>query len=357
MNVTGGSSPLGYSALFKGPFNPYNREYYTGGSSSGSAVAVAAGLAPLSIGFDGGGSIRIPSALSGVFGLATTFGRVPFEGGNTVSSMIKAGPLAASTLDTALVYALMAQPPEPGHFYDRLYGSSSAFPTPRLDGIFDIKDLTGVRIGIVRQLLDTAVPEKRETVLKTMKFLQSKGASVVNVTIPNLKVLALSHAMKITSEFALTMEDSYTNTKAMEPNTRLTVAIGKTISANDVIAAERLRRWATAFVKEHVFSRADVLLSSTVGIKNPKLNPNGMDYGENNNGVTSKVMHNIFLANLVGLPAMSIPVAYGSKGMPDCIQLIADHWMEHKLLRLSNLLEQEVFVWKKPQRFFDPLSS
>merc|ERR1711966_95573 len=77
--TTFGMSPLGYNPDFHGPLNPYNTSHYTGGSSAGSATAVAAGIVPISIGLDGGGSIRLPAAFSGVLGLAPTFGRVPFS--------------------------------------------------------------------------------------------------------------------------------------------------------------------------------------------------------------------------------------------------------------------------------------
>ena len=99
----GGVTPLGYSLAFDGPFNPYDSEYYSGGSSSGSAVAVATGLVPVAIGADGGGSIRVPAAMTGTFGLAPTFGRVQSDA-SLSSTVIKTGPIAASTQDTALAH-------------------------------------------------------------------------------------------------------------------------------------------------------------------------------------------------------------------------------------------------------------
>ena len=108
-----GVTPLGWSMWAQAPRNPHNPLHYSGGSSSGSAVAVATGLVPVAVGFDGGGSIRIPAALSGVVGLACGFGRVPF-GCDSTSSMTHAGPLAASARDAALACLLMAGPPPPG---------------------------------------------------------------------------------------------------------------------------------------------------------------------------------------------------------------------------------------------------
>ena len=87
--VEGGVSPLGYNAMWKGPFNPYSTSRFSGGSSSGSAVSVATGLVPAAIGFDGGGSIRVPCAMSGLHGLGGTFGRIPFDADSVHSTMIK----------------------------------------------------------------------------------------------------------------------------------------------------------------------------------------------------------------------------------------------------------------------------
>jgi Amidase len=99
----GGVTPLGYSLAFDGPFNPYNTDYYPGGSSAGSAVIVAVGLAPVAIGFDGGGSIRVPASMSGTFGLAATFGRIESDAALDLT-VIKAGTLAASAADMALAH-------------------------------------------------------------------------------------------------------------------------------------------------------------------------------------------------------------------------------------------------------------
>lgn len=109
-----GTSPIGFNPRYQGIFNPHNRSYLTGGSSGGSAGAVAAGVVPYAVGFDGGGSIRIPSAVCGVVGLATTFARVPFGGAGPRFSTVHTGPIAATPLDAARVYRLLATP-EPGH--------------------------------------------------------------------------------------------------------------------------------------------------------------------------------------------------------------------------------------------------
>jgi hypothetical protein len=99
--VEGGVTPIGYSVNARGPFNPRNSSHYSGGSSGGSAVAVALGIVPVAIGYDGGGSIRTPAALSGVVGLATGYGRCPFSMADAAmtGTNIKSGPFARTVAD------------------------------------------------------------------------------------------------------------------------------------------------------------------------------------------------------------------------------------------------------------------
>jgi len=113
----GGVTPLGYAVAAQGPFNAFDAARYSGGSSGGSAVAVALGLCPMALGFDGGGSIRIPAAFAGAVGLATTFGRL--DSGKISSTMVKGGPIAATASDAALYFAAMGSA-GPDSFYGKV---------------------------------------------------------------------------------------------------------------------------------------------------------------------------------------------------------------------------------------------
>jgi Asp-tRNA(Asn)/Glu-tRNA(Gln) amidotransferase A subunit family amidase len=245
----GGVTPLGYATFFDGPFNPYHVDHYAGGSSSGSAVAVASGLVPVALGWDGGGSVRIPASMSGTLGLATTFGRIAFERSAT-STMVKGGPLAATMTDIALSHLLLGQV-EPDSFYANLIGEAY-LPPPHLSSVVKDEDLTvitskdlrGVRLGVYWDHFQHTDPEVYNACLKSVQYLQGQGAEIVNITIPHLMELHLSHGIKILSEFGLTWERQfYDPDHQLEANTEITIGLGRTVTAAEALAAEKVRTY------------------------------------------------------------------------------------------------------------------
>ena len=363
----GGTSPLGYSSHFEGPLNPYSVGHYSGGSSSGSAVAVATGLVPIAIGFDGGGSIRLPAAMSGVHGLATSFARVPFDS-KISSTMLKTGPLAASALDTALGFSVIS-PNAHGNFYSDMYdGGIYGPPAPHLTGFTDIESLQGVKLGVFTDWFNDADIAVRDRAKEAVAYLESLGARVVEISIPHMAQLSLAHGLKISSEFAAAWDRThYHPSDMLEPNTRITVGIGSTVTALEVLAAEKLRAWAFEYVTD-LFKEEGLaaIVSPTVGILPPVLDMETKVAGESNTALTVTVMKHIFLANLLGLPGYSVPVGFlpaeDAPGtmLPVGLHLLGDHWQEHKLLRIANALEVG-FSSKLPtgtlQRVYDPFHS
>lgn len=230
-----GVTPLGWSMHAQGPSNPFNASHYSGGSSSGSAVAVAAGLVPIAIGFDGGGSIRIPAALSGVVGLACGYGRVPFAC-DAASSMTHAGPLSSRVHDAALAYWLMARPPplnapnDPKHTTTHGVHADGA-PPAHLGGLLhhgggsqhrlsSCADLAGIRIGVFTAHADDATAEVRGAAREARAALTRLGATLVEIELPQLMSLSVAHGMLISSEFASDHDREYTDgaPRALDPH-------------------------------------------------------------------------------------------------------------------------------------------
>jgi Asp-tRNA(Asn)/Glu-tRNA(Gln) amidotransferase A subunit family amidase len=346
----GGVTPLGYAAFFDGPFNPYDRDYYSGGSSGGSAVAVASGLVPMAVGWDGGGSVRVPASMSGVLGLATTFARIPFRF-PAASTNVKAGPLAATMTDIALSYLLLSES-HPDSFYTDLLGAAY-LPQPHLaEGVppsFDSStetksSLQGTRLGVFWDHFrhtDTEVYEKCRNVVR---FLEDRGAEIVNITIPHLREIHLSHGIKILTEFGIAWETPFYNkTHELEANTEITVMLGRTVTADEVLAAEKVRSLAIKYVRQALFKemQLDAIVSPMLGGKVPKTPKGYRGFGESNTPLVYKIMRFVPLANFLGLPGLTVPVGYEeTTGLPIGFQLLGDAWSEPTLIRLGCAVEQ-----------------
>ena len=277
-----GVTPLGYSVHFHGPLNAYNSSHYCGGSSSGSAVAVALGLVPVAVGMDGGGSIRIPAAMEGAFGLAPTYGRVPDSSPDTLfGTMVKTGPIAATARDAALAHAVLSQRVS-SHLYSRLYGEPGV-PPVHLESFLDV-NLTGLRLGVFWDHFNDAEPLVVEACKSALGTLEALGAEVVPVSLPHLKALSLAHGLHISVEFSSFFGNLMHNGHSLEPGTRVTLGLGSTVSGVEFSSANILRGWALQYITEEVFGKMKVqaIVSPTMGILPPKMPEDATSAGESN---------------------------------------------------------------------------
>ncbi|KAL1507732.1 hypothetical protein AB1Y20_007345 [Prymnesium parvum] len=353
-----GVTPLGWSVHARGVANPHRTSHYPGGSSSGSAVAVATGLVPMAVGFDGGGSVRIPAALSGVHGLAATFGRIPFRFGG-MSSMFHAGPLGATPADVALAYLLLAHAPtEETHTSSHAYGGGAP-PPAHAHGWEACADLKGTRLGVFAPHFADASGEVAAAAEAAVGRLVARGATLVPIAIPNLRALSLAHGLAISTEFAASYDRQATNGWPVEPATAITLALGRVVSAAEVHAANRLRSWAMEWVGRLFEEQAiDAIVTPTTGRTAPPLSAAAREGGESNTAEVVGLMKHVFLANLLGLPAVSVPVGMGNEsGLPVGLQLMGAWWEEAKLLRLSCAVEKDAHAspTPRPAHFFDEL--
>jgi len=378
ITVEGGVSPLGFNAHFKGPVSPYSFSRYSGGSSAGSAVAVATGIVPVAIGYDGGGSVRLPACMSGVHGLATSFGRIPFHN-HSDSSMIKAGPLAASSQDAALTLAAIA-PNAPGSFYTDMYdGGVNGPPQPHLSGFSNIQDLSDVRLGVYPEWFSHSDAHIQQEATAALESLKRRGAQIVEIHIPHLRIMGLAHAFKISTEFALGWDAHFYNyPDSMEPGGRVVVGLGSTVTALEALAADKLRAWGKNYVN-NLFKEHDLtaIVNPTMPVEVPELTESAKLRGESNTVLSVKVMRYIFIANLLGLPGYSVPIGHavaqdppstpaaGEAGeaplrLPTGLHFLGNHWEEHKLLRLAHAVEaghtRQLPNRPRPMFFYDPFA-
>ncbi len=329
--------------------NPYDPDHFTGGSSSGSAAAVAAGFCPVAIGADGGGSIRIPSSFCGVVGLKGTFGRVSGFGAAPLDWTVgHLGPIAATAEDAAIAYAVMAGP-------DPKDPLSLQHPDVSLQG-FDDLSLKGLKLGIYMLWFEHAESETVATCKAALKDLQSAGAEVVEITISELDPARLAHALIILSEMASAMDRYYKeHRRDFGLEARVSLALARSFTAKDYVQSQRVRTRSMRIFMD-VLSKVDVIVTPTTALPAPEIPVDALPDGESDLSKVTEIMRFAFPANLTGLPAITFPVGYTGEGLPVGLQAMGRPWSEALLLRIAHVAEQFV-ERRRPAVFTNPLEA
>ncbi len=330
-----GINPIGVNPHHGACRNPFDRSRITGGSSSGSAATVAAGLVPLSVGADGGGSIRIPAALCGVVGLKATFGRIPETGVPPLCwNPGHVGPLGLTVADVAIGYALLA-------------GSDQGDPVSwrqsaaHLSGLAD-RSLKGVRLGICRPYFNDADPDVVARCNESLRACTEAGATLVELKPPELNTQLWAHAIIILSEMAEAMLPHTTeDSSRFGPDARTNLAIGRHFRATDLVHAMRHRHLITREVL-NVLKTCDAIVTPTTACTAPLINERSLPDGESNLPVVDALMRFIRLGNLTGFPGISVPAGYDALGLPVGIHFMGRPYEEHLLLRLGRVVEAAV---------------
>lgn len=302
------------------PRNPHNPGYYTGGSSGGSSYALASGIVPIALGFDGGGSNRIPACFCGMYGLKPTQGRISSRAGTEEwNSVAVCGPLAASIDDLALAYRTMAAP-------DPDSRSSKAFPPTLVVG--PASSSHPRRIGIMRQWIERSDANVIAAFDRAVNYLTKAGYEIVNIHIPLLPEGQKAHALTIVNEARATLSRSQLASLNYHNQLLLATMTGRA-TAQDFIAAQRLR----ALLMEHLAYLWDqypglLLLTPTSTVAGWKIGKES-DLGGAGafDGDTSlRSMEYVYLANFTGAPAISVPMGYTEEeNMPMGLMVGASH--------------------------------
>ncbi len=332
--------------------NPWDRDRVPGGSSGGSAAAVAGRLVPAATGTDTGGSIRQPAALCGITGLKPSYGRVSRYGLVAfASSLDQAGPMAQTAEDCAHLLAAMAG-------FDEHDATSLDVPVPdyaaQLGG-----DLKGLRIGVVAEhFADGVEPKVAEALREALREYERQGAHLVDVSLPNSAhavpcyyVLAPAEASSNLARYDgvrygfrapeyQDIEDMYKKTRSQGfgPEVKRRIMVGTyALSAGYYdayyVKALRLRRLiADDFAR--AFERCDILAG-------PVSPSTAFPLGAKNTDPVSMYLNDIFTIpiNLAGLPALSLPAGFAG-GLPVGLQLVGRYLDEARLLNAAHRFQQ-----------------
>jgi aspartyl-tRNA(Asn)/glutamyl-tRNA(Gln) amidotransferase subunit A len=347
-----GMSPLGQNTHFKMPHNAHHAERLPGGSSTGSAVGVALGIAPFAIGTDGGGSIRVPAALNGLFGLKPTFYRVSRNGDGLLGSVGHIGPIASNATDLARFLDAVASEPDP-HDPD----TSAAAPPPA--GGFGARigaGVRGMRIGVPQ----AEWAEADETVARrgrdALAALQKEGAELVDVSIPLAAVAAPIGYITIGCEsFAGQMDHWNERRDLIADDLRLSYAVLSGLAASEFLDAQRLRA-ALRLEVARVLRDVDVIALPTTMTPAPELPVADRGQAFADTAAIDAMCRFVFLGNLTGLPAGTAPVGVDQDGLPVGLQIVGDAWAEDVVIGvLAHLERMEVASVPRPKASYDLL--
>jgi aspartyl-tRNA(Asn)/glutamyl-tRNA(Gln) amidotransferase subunit A len=336
-----GYGAVGHNPLFETTCNPWNTAMTSGGSSAGSAVAVAARMLTLALGSDGGGSIRIPAGLCGVFGIKPSWGRVPvypgcrderYPGISSWESLEHIGPITRTAADAALALSVLCGPTPRDRF---------SIPSDHRDwSIADPDTLRGARVAISADLGFAVVdPEVRNAVERAALRIEREYGCVVELASP-----ALDNPVQMFETLvAMDTDRSGLALMAEQQGVTLTGWLGRLVArqwSGDEFTDALFERKRIVNSLWRFMERYDFLLTPTTATPAFPINTDGPS---SINGVAvDSVAWLPFssLANLTGLPAASVPVGFTKKGLPIGLQIMGRHLDDRGVLALSAAVER-----------------
>jgi len=334
--------------------NPWDSGRVPGGSSGGSAVAVAARMAPVATGTDTGGSIRQPAALTGVCGLKPTYGLVSRYGMVAfASSLDQGGPMAKSAADLALLMNVMV-----GHDAR----DSTSLPRPKEDyaRALDLQ-LAGLRIGLPKEYFGAGVePGVRQCVHEAIAWYERRGARTVPVELPHAAlavpvyyVLAPAEASSNLSRFDgvrfghraaqyQDLDDMYCRTRAegFGAEVQRRILVGTYVLSHGYYDAYYLKAQKVRRLIARDFAEAFKLCDLIMGPTSPST---AFPLGAKTDDPVQMYLNDIFTipAPLAGLPGLSIPCGFDAKGLPVGLQIMGNHFAEARMLGAAHQYQRD----------------
>jgi aspartyl-tRNA(Asn)/glutamyl-tRNA(Gln) amidotransferase subunit A len=331
--------PTGHNEHFGRCRNPWNPDHITGGSSSGSGAAVAAGLVFGALGSDTGGSVRLPAAACGVVGIKPTLGRVSRYGSMPLSQSLDCiGVLARSVGDCARLLAVIAGADD----HDAM---SSPRPVPDYERAVDETAnpgaLAGVTIGVPdRYYFDGIDPEVAELVAASRTVLEKRGAKIVDVPVGDHGALNdLSNGMLWPEAAALHLPWLRQRAHDYAPQSRARLLVGLGVPASLYIEAVRTRATLLEGLLRETFSKCDVLHVPVLKRPVPTAAETDVGGGAAMQEVLGQIVANTRPFNLLGLPGLSVPIGLTRNGLPQAMQLVGRPFREDLLFRVGAAYE------------------
>ena len=321
--------PTGHNAHFGPVRNPWNVEHITGGSSSGSAAAVAARLTSAALGSDTGGSVRMPAHFCGVTGLKTTVGRVSRAGAMPLSqSLDTVGPLAQSAQDCALLLGLMA-------------GADCEDPTAVAGPLPDYMAATrqpmkGMTIGVPGAFyVDDLDSDVARVLDETVATLKREGARIVKVELPDQRQLSSASQLVLAVE-AAAFHKRWMIERPQDYGPQVLMRLQNGLAVPAITYLETMR-WRGSALSAHAAATAgvDAVIAPVSPIPAPTIAESDVGNAPEADAVLPRITRFARPVNYLGVPALSIPCGFTRSGLPIGMQLIGRSFDEATLLRIG----------------------
>ncbi len=324
--------------------NPYNLEYVPGGSSSGSPVAVAAGMSLMATGTDTGGSIRLPASFCNVVGLKPTYGRVSRYGIVAMASSLDSiGHFTKTVADNALVLGVTAG-------QDPLDATTPNRDVPDYSRFLK-QDLKGIKIGVPKEYYAQGLDKKMQKLAENaLGVLKSRGATVIDITLPYsqsaIAVYYIIQTAEVSSNLARYDSIRYGNDRSyFGEEAKRRIMLGTYVLSAGYYDAyyKKAQQVRTLIVDDFkkAFEQVDAIVAPVSPTSPWKI-------GAKTDDPLAMYLSDIFTvtANIAGLPGLSVPAGF-IDGLPSGIQILGPHFSEEKLYHIGHAYEQETQFWKE----------
>jgi aspartyl-tRNA(Asn)/glutamyl-tRNA(Gln) amidotransferase subunit A len=333
--------------------NPWDIARVPGGSSGGSAAAVAAGIIPVALGSDTGGSVRQPAALCGVVGLKPTYGRVSRYGLVAFgSSLDQIGVLAREVSDAAAVLQVIAG-------RDRHDATTADVPVPDYSSELQ-RDIKGMRLGVSRELLGEGLDDEvRAAIEKSIEVYRDLGAEIVAIELPHAKyaiavyyIIATAEASSNLARFdgvrygfraedAPALREMYRKTRdeGFGPEVKRRIMLGTYVLSAGYYDAYYLKAQKVRTLLRQDFTNA---FQQCDAVLTPTTPTPAFLFGEKADDPLAMYLNDIYTvtANLAGVPGISVPCGLSASRLPIGLQLLGPYWSEGSLLRLAHAYQK-----------------
>ncbi|KAG8090719.1 hypothetical protein GUJ93_ZPchr0011g28371 [Zizania palustris] len=330
--------------------NPYNIRKVSGGSSGGSAAAVCAGLCPVALGADGGGSVRMPAALCGVVGFKPTAGRLSNSGLLPLNWTVGMPGILAATVEDALVaYAAIADQSRPSHLQPELN-----FPQ-----LTATSSMPNIRLARSAKWFNDTCVDITSCCDKALHTLRTRyGWETVEVTVPEIEEMRLAHYVTMGSECAASLAAylGKLNKSEIGWDVRIALSAYGSFSSRAYLNSQRLRRRQMYF-HDKIFQTADAIVTPMTGVTAYELQSDALRTGELDYINAAALVRYSIAGNFLGLPAITVKVGYDRGGLPVGLQFIGRPWSEATLLHLAYAVQEACGkISRKPMVYYDLLS-